>query len=262
MGNILERRRVGMSISMLSLRGLIELFPLHVIFMILSYTRRMRILIVEDERRLSNIIKKGFVEDGFAVDQAYDGEEGQYLAEDEQYDLIVLDIMLPKVDGLQLCKELRKKNIRIPILMLTAKSTTEDKVAGLDSGADDYITKPFSFVEFRSRVHALIRRSQQETLPTLQIDDLELDPLKHLVKRGEKTINLTPKEFAILELLLRHKGEVVSRTTIIEHVWDYNFDGMSNVVDVFVVALRKKVDSGFKKKLIQTIHGVGYKIGD
>ncbi len=222
----------------------------------------MRILIVEDERRLSNIIKKGFVEDGFAVDQAYDGEEGQELAEDEQYDLIVLDIMLPKVDGLQLCRELRKKNIKTPILMLTAKSTTEDKVAGLDSGADDYITKPFSFVEFRSRVHALIRRSHQETSPILHMEDLEVDPLKHVVKRGEKAINLTPKEFAILELLLRHKGEVVSRTMIIEHVWDYNFDGMSNVVDVFVVALRKKIDSGAKKKLIQTVHGVGYRIGD
>ncbi|KKR10828.1 MAG: Two component transcriptional regulator, winged helix family [Candidatus Woesebacteria bacterium GW2011_GWA1_39_21] len=222
----------------------------------------MRILIVEDERRLSNVIKKGFVEDGFAVDQAFDGEEGQYLAEGEQYDLIVLDIMLPKMDGLQLCRELRKKNIKIPILMLTAKSTTEDKVAGLDSGADDYITKPFSFVEFRSRVHALIRRSHQETSPTLRIEDLEVDPLKHIVKRGGKTINLTPKEFAVLELLLRHKSEVVSRTMIIEHVWDYNFDGMSNVVDVFVVALRKKIDSGSKKKLIQTIHGVGYKVGD
>ena len=222
----------------------------------------MRILIVEDERRLSNVIKKGFVEDGFAVDQAFDGEEGQYLAEGEQYDLIVLDIMLPKMDGLHLCRELRKKNIKIPILMLTAKSTTEDKVAGLDSGADDYITKPFSFVEFRSRVHALIRRSHQETSPTLRIEDLEVDPLKHIVKRGGKTINLTPKEFAVLELLLRHKGEVVSRTMIIEHVWDYHFDGMSNVVDVFVVALRKKIDSGSKKKLIQTIHGVGYKVGD
>lgn len=219
-------------------------------------------MIVEDERRLSNVIKKGFVEDGFAVDQAFDGEEGQYLAEGEQYDLIVLDIMLPKIDGLQLCKELRKQNIKTPILMLTAKSTTEDKVAGLDSGADDYITKPFSFVEFRSRVHALIRRSHQETSPTLQIEDLEVDPLKHIVKRGEKSINLTPKEFAVLELLLRHRGEVVSRTMIIEHVWDYNFDGMSNVVDVFVVALRKKIDFGAKKKLIQTIHGVGYKVGD
>lgn len=222
----------------------------------------MRVLIVEDERRLSNIIKKGFIEDGFAVDQAFDGEEGQYLAESEQYDLIVLDIMLPKVDGLQVCKEIRKKSIKTPVLMLTAKSTTEDKVAGLDSGADDYITKPFSFVEFRSRVHALIRRSHQETSPILSVEDLIVDPLKHIVKRGDKTLNLTPKEFAVIELLLRHKGEVVSRTMIIEHVWDYNFDGMSNVVDVFVGTLRKKVDSGAKVKIIQTVHGVGYKVGN
>lgn len=221
----------------------------------------MRVLIVEDERRLSNIIKKGFIEDGFAVDQAFDGEEGQYLAESEQYDLIVLDIMLPKIDGLQVCKELRKKSIKTPVLMLTAKSTTEDKVAGLDSGADDYITKPFSFVEFRSRVHALIRRSHQDSSPILSENDLTLDPLKHSVQRANKAITLTPKEFAVLELLLRHKGEVVSRTMIIEHVWDYNFDGMSNVVDVFVGTLRKKVDTGAKVKLIQTVHGVGYKIG-
>ncbi|MBI5614542.1 response regulator transcription factor [Candidatus Gottesmanbacteria bacterium] len=220
----------------------------------------MRILIVEDERRLSNIIKKGFVEDGFAVDQAFDGEEGLYLAESEQYNLIVLDIMLPKMDGIQFCRELRKKNIKIPVLIVTAKSTTEEKVAGLDSGADDYITKPFSFVEFRSRVHALIRRSHQETSPVLRSLDLELDPLKHIVTRDGKVINLTPKEFSILELLLRHKGEVVTRTMIIEHVWDYNFDGMSNIVDVFVVTLRKKIDSRSKEKLIETIHGVGYRV--
>lgn len=221
----------------------------------------MRILIVEDEHRLSNIIKKGLVEDGFAVDQAFDGEEGLYLAESEQYDLIILDIMLPKIDGLELCKQLRKKNIKTPVMMVTAKSTTEDKVAGLDSGADDYITKPFSFIEFRSRIHALIRRSHQEVSPVLRVDNLEVDPLKHLVKRGAVNISLTPKEFAILEFLIRHKGEVVSRTMIVEHVWDYNFDGMSNVVDVFVVSLRKKVDGGYKKKIIQTIHGVGYKVG-
>lgn len=221
----------------------------------------MRIIIIEDEHRLSSIIKKGLVEDGFAVDQAFDGEEGLYLAESEQYDLIILDIMLPKIDGLELCKQLRKKNIKTPILMVTAKSTTEDKIAGLDSGADDYITKPFSFTEFRSRIHALIRRSHQEISPVLRVDNLEVNPLKHFVSRNEIEINLTPKEFSVLEFLMRHKGEVVSRTMIVEHVWDYNFDGMSNVVDVFVVSLRKKVDDGFKKKLIQTVHGVGYKVG-
>ncbi len=224
----------------------------------MGYNTVMRILIVEDERRLSDIIKKGFIEDGFAVDQAFDGEEGQYLAESEDYDLIVLDLMLPKIDGIEVCKNLRKKEIKTPILMLTARSTTEDKVRGLDSGADDYITKPFSFIEFRSRVHALIRRSHQEGSPVLQINGLTLDPLKHKVIRDGKDISLTPKEFSILELLMRHKGEVVTRTMIIEHVWDYDFDGMSNVVDVFVVTLRKKIDSGFKAKVIKTVHGVGY----
>ena len=222
----------------------------------------MRVLIVEDERRLSNIIKKGFIEDGFAVDQAFDGEDGLFLAESEQYDLIVLDIMLPKVDGLTLCRQLRTKNIKTPILMLTAKSTTEDKVAGLDSGADDYLTKPFSFVEFRSRVHALIRRSHQDVSPVLKHEDLELDPLKHSITRAGAAVKLTPKEFAILELLLRHKGEVVTRTMITEHVWDYNFDGMSNVVDVFMASLRKKIDAKSKKKIIQTVHGVGFKVGN
>ncbi len=222
----------------------------------------MRILIVEDERRLANIIKKGLVEEGFAVDTACDGEEGQYLAESETYDLIILDVMLPKVDGLKLCKELRNKNIKTPILMLTAKSTLEDKVSGLDSGADDYLTKPFAFLELRSRIHALIRRSKTDASPLLRITDLELDPIKHIVKRDEKLISLTPKEFSVLELLMRHKDEVISRTMITEHVWDYNFDNMSNVIDVFIASLRRKIDKGAKVKLVHTIHGVGYKISE
>jgi len=220
----------------------------------------MRILIVEDEVRLASVIKKGLVEDGFAVDVAHDGEEGQYLAESENYDLILLDVMLPKVDGIKLCKQLRKKNIQIPVLMLTAKATLEDKVAGLDSGADDYLAKPFAFLELRSRIHALIRRSNNNISPVLVLNDLVLDPLKHTCQRTGKNINLTPKEFAILEFLLRHQNEVVTRTMITEHVWDYNFDGMSNIVDVFVASLRKKINSNFPVKLIHTIHGVGYKI--
>ena len=218
----------------------------------------MRILVVEDERRLSTVIKKGLIEDGFAVDQAFDGEEGQYLAESEDYDLIILDLMLPKIDGIKVCKALREKEVKTPVLILTARSSTEDKVKGLDSGADDYITKPFSFIEFRSRVHALIRRSHQEGSPLLRVSELTLDPLKHKVTRRGKDISLTPKEFSILELLMRHKGEVVTRTMIIEHVWNYDFNGMSNIVDVFVVTLRKKIDGGFKNKLIKTVHGVGY----
>ncbi len=220
----------------------------------------MCILIVEDERRLSNIIKRGLTEAGFAVDQAFDGEEGSYLAEEEDYDLIILDLMLPKVDGITVCKNLRKNGVKTPIIILTAKSSIEDKLQGLDSGADDYLTKPFSFLELKSRIHALIRRSSKEATPALTIEDLTLDPIKHSVVRNGESVNLTPKEFSILELLMRHRDEVITRSMIIEHVWDYNYDGMSNVVDVFLTTLRRKIDSKANKKLIQTIHGVGYKI--
>lgn len=221
----------------------------------------MRVLIIEDERRLSNVIKKGLTEDGFAVDQAFDGEEGLFLAASEPYDLIILDLTLPKLDGMTVCRELRKKNIKIPILMLTAKIAVEDKITGLDLGADDYMIKPFSFLELRSRIHALIRRSQQQASSHFVIADLEVETLKHEVKRAGKNILLTPKELAILEFLLHHKDEVVSRTMILEHVWDYNFDGMSNIVDVFIATLRKKIDGGHQQKLIHTIHGAGYKLG-
>ncbi len=222
----------------------------------------MRILLVEDERRLSAVIKKGLIEDGFAVDTAYDGADGQYLAETESYDLILLDIGLPKIDGLTVCKTLRSKHIKTPILMLTAKTSIEDKVTGLDSGADDYLAKPFAFLELRSRIHALIRRSKQESLPVLSVADVTLDPIKHQVFRDGTEITLTPKEFSILELLLRYKDDVVTRTMITEHVWDYNFEGMSNVVDVFVASLRRKIDKRSRHKLIHTIHGVGYKISE
>lgn len=220
----------------------------------------MRILLVEDEHRLSNVVKKGLVEEGFAVDQAFDGEEGLYLAESESYDLIILDLMLPKIDGIEVCLQLRKKKIRTPILMLTAKTKTEDKVVGLDSGADDYLTKPFAFAELKARIQALLRRSHNQVEPVFKIADLEVDPIKHLVRRAGKTIILTPKEFAILEYLVRHKGQVVTRTQITEHVWDYNFDALSNVVDVFMATLRRKINTRFKNKLIYTIHGVGYRI--
>ena len=220
----------------------------------------MRILIIEDEKRLSDNIKKGLTEEGFAVDVAYDGEDGQYMAQEETYDAIILDLSLPKIDGVTLCKNLRRKGIKTPILMLTARTTLSDKIAGLDSGADDYLTKPFAFAELRSRLHALIRRSKRDSSPTLEVADLTLNPLKHTVTRNDKRLALTPKEFAILELLLRHKGEVVSRSSIIDHVWDYNFEGMSNVVDVFVANLRKKIEYGVKNRLIHTVHGVGYTI--
>jgi len=224
----------------------------------------MRILLVEDERRLANVVKKGLVEDGFAVDVAYDGKDGKYMAElnENEYDLILLDVLLPKIDGFTVCRELRKYGNKTPIMMLTAKSNLEDKVNGLDSGADDYLTKPFAFLELRSRIHALIRRSKQETSPTMSIADLTLDPIKHKVIRAGKEIKLTPKEFSVLEFLLRHKDSVVSRTMLIEHVWDYNFDSMSNVVDVFVGNIRRKVDRASKVKLIHTLHGLGYKVSE
>lgn len=221
----------------------------------------MRVLLVEDEHRLSSVIKKGLEEDGFAVDAAFDGEEGLFLAQSEDYDLVVLDVLLPKMDGIEVCRQLRSQNFKTPVLMLTAKSAVEDKVAGLDSGADDYLTKPFAFLELRSRIQALLRRSRQEASPVLSLADLELDPIKHKIVRAGRPVELTPKEFAVLEFLLRHKDEVVTRTMITEHVWDYNFEGMSNVVDVFMAALRRKIDTGAAAKLIHTIHGVGYRAG-
>lgn len=222
----------------------------------------MRILLIEDEKRLSGVIKKGFGESGYAVDQAFDGEEGLYLAESESYDVIILDIMLPKLDGISVCKELRAKKIDIPILMLTAKFQVEDRVKGLDVGADDYLTKPFEFLELKARVNALLRRNYHQPQNLIMIDDLEIDPIKRIVKRKGEIIILTPKEFSILELLARHKDEPVTRTQIVEHTWDYNFDSLSNIVDVFIATLRKKIDANQKKKLIQTVHGVGYMIGE
>lgn len=222
----------------------------------------MRILLIEDEKHLSDVIRKGFTESGFAVDQAFDGEEGFYLAQSESYDVIILDIMLPKLDGITVCKQLREKKIAVPILMLTAKSQVEDRVTGLNAGADDYLSKPFEFVELKARVNALLRRNYQQPETTIMIDDLEIDPDKRIVKRTGKEITLTPKEFAILEFLARHKNKPVTRTQITEHTWDYNFDSLSNVVDVFIATLRKKIDGGQKHKLIHTVHGVGYVISE
>lgn len=222
----------------------------------------MRILLIEDEKRLSETIKKGFEEASFALDQAFDGEEGLYLAQSESYDVIILDVMLPKLDGITVCKELREKKIAIPILMLTAKAQVEDRVKGLDVGADDYLTKPFEFMELKARVNALLRRNYRQPETTITIDNLEIDPVKHIVNRASKQIALTPKEFAILEFLARHKDKPVTRTQITEHTWDYNFDSLSNVVDVFIATLRKKIDGGQKNKLIHTVHGVGYVISE
>lgn len=219
----------------------------------------MRVLVVEDEKALAANIKAGLIEQGYAVDTAPDGEEGYYLATTEEYDAIVLDIMLPKMDGLELCRKLRTEKIMTPILILTAKSSVEDIAGGLNTGADDYLTKPFSFVELTARLQALLRRKYQQAQNVLTKGDLELDPIKHIALRGGKPCKLTPKEFAILEYLLRNQGIVITRTMIAEHVWDYNFEQDSNVIDVFVASIRKKIgDKG--GKIIQTIHGVGFRV--
>ncbi len=220
----------------------------------------MRILLVEDNERLSESIKRGLEEEGFAIDTASDGEDGLYLASAENYDLVILDVMLPKKNGIEVCKELRKQNNKVTILMLTAKSKLDEKVDGLNAGADDYLTKPFEFPELLARIQALLRRTYKQVATAIIINDLEIDSQKHEIKRGGKLVNLTPKEFAIIDLLSKNINQVVTRTQIIEHTWDYNFDSMSNVVDVFIASIRKKIDSGRKKKLLQTVHGVGFKL--
>jgi DNA-binding response OmpR family regulator len=222
----------------------------------------MRLLVIEDEKDLAENLKKGLTEQGYAVDIALDGEEGSFMAETEPYDLIILDLMLPKIDGITLCKNLREKGMTVPVLMLTAKSRLEDKVEGFDTGADDYLTKPFSLVELFVRVKALLRRVDQIELPVLEIADLKINLTKHEVIRGKDKIILTPKEFSILELLARNKDNVVTRSMLLDHVWDTNYIGNSNIVDVLIGSLRKKVDRAGYIKLIHTVYGVGFKLSE
>jgi len=206
-------------------------------------------------------MQKGLKEEGFTVDVVYDGEEGEFMSTENPYDAILLDLNLPIKDGLEICKSLCSKKKQTPVIMVTARTSIEDRVKGLNIGADDYLTKPFVFSELLARIRSVIRRSSQQKMPIYEIDDLVMDPIKHIVKRGGVEIILTAKEFSLLEFLLAHKGEVVTRTMILEHVWDYNYDGLSNVVDVFIKTLRKKLSAvGSKKPLIHTIHGVGYKL--
>jgi len=218
----------------------------------------MRILVIEDEKKIADFIKRGLKEEGYAIDVAYDGEEGHFLAKTNDYDIILLDLMLPKIDGLALCKMLRKEGSATPIIMLTAKTTVEDKVTGLDTGADDYLTKPFAFEELLARIRAILRKKDAKTVNVLKVDDLTLDLLSHKVVRSGKEINLTTKEYALLEYLMRNAETIVTRTMISEHVWDVDFDTFTNVIDVYINYLRNKIDSGFEKKLIHTIRGRGY----
>lgn len=220
----------------------------------------MRILVVEDARRLAGIIRRGLLEDAYTVDNAYDGEEAQYMAETTPFDLIILDIMLPKKDGLTVCRELRAKNINTPILMLTAKDTTEDKVIGLDSGADDYLVKPFAFTELMARIRALLRRESLPKTPRLQVGDLVMDVQTREVWRGQRKIELTAKEYSILEYFMRRPNIVVTRTMLGENVWDYEYDGISNIIDVYVRRLRRKIDEDGQGSFIQTLRGAGYRL--
>jgi DNA-binding response OmpR family regulator len=222
----------------------------------------MRILVVEDERKVASFIKKGLEEDYYSVDLALDGKEGARLALSEEYDLIILDIMLPFKDGISILKDIRTENISSPVLMLTAKDNVEDKVFGLDSGADDYLAKPFAFDELLARVRSLMRRTATDKKVVLTAGDLQLDTQTHKAFRNSTEIQLTPKEYAILEYLLRNKNRVISRTILSEHVYDYHFDSDTNVIDVYINKLRNKIDKGFYNPILQTVRGVGYIIKD
>lgn len=220
----------------------------------------MRVLVVEDSRRLAGIVKRGLLEEGYAVDNAYDGEEAEYMAESTPFDLIVLDIMLPKKDGISVCRDLRAKKVNTPILMLTAKDSVEDKVTGLDSGADDYLVKPFAFSELLARLRALLRREVLPKVQKLQIGELALDPQSREVWQNGERVDLTAKEYAILEYFMRRPNAVVTRTMLGESVWDYEFDGISNIIDVYVRRLRRKIDRAGQESLLQTVRGAGYRL--
>jgi len=220
----------------------------------------VRILIVEDEAKVASFIKRGLEEEHYAVDVAEDGKEAVSLVDSYDYDLAILDIMLPEIDGLSVLSHIRSVGKAMPVVLLTAKDLVEDKVKGLDMGADDYITKPFAFEELLARIRVLLRRGKPEESLKLSIADLVLDPVTHKVTRDNKEINLTAKEYGLLEYLLRNQGRVLTRTMISEHVWDIKHDTFTNVIDVYINYLRNKIDKGFSKKLLHTIRGVGYKL--
>ena len=218
----------------------------------------MRLLVIEDNAKMAGFIAQGLTEHGYAVDVAHTGEEGERLAAEAPYDGIILDLMLPDHNGVEICRDLRRSGMKTPILILTALSTTADKVIGLDAGADDYLTKPFEFDELIARVRALLRRGQAMEASTLQFEDVEMDLVGRRVSRGGQRLNLTTKEFALLEYFLRNPNRVLTRTAISEHVWDMNFETESNVIDVYISMLRRKIDKGFDRRLIHTVIGAGY----
>jgi DNA-binding response OmpR family regulator len=220
----------------------------------------MRILVIEDNHRLSSSLAANLAHEGYSVDVAYDGQEGQDLAELTPYDLIILDILLPEKDGLQVCRDLRRRRIHTPILLLTARDSVDDRVRGLDCGADDYLVKPFAMRELLARLRALLRRQSPYTNGRLEMGDLVVDPVTHTVEREGRPIDLTPKEFALLEFLLYHPNQVVTRELIEQHIWNYDFESESNVIDVYVRRLRRKIDDPFATKVLTTVRGVGYRL--
>ncbi len=220
----------------------------------------MRILVIEDNHRLSSSLAANLAHEGYSVDAAYDGQEGQDLAELTPYDLIILDILLPEKDGLQVCRDLRRRRIHTPILLLTARDSVDDRVQGLDCGADDYLVKPFAMRELLARLRALLRRQSPYTNGRLEMGDLVVDPVTHTVEREGRSIDLTPKEFALLEFLLYHPNQVVTREMIEQHIWNYDFECESNVIDVYVRRLRRKIDDPFATRLLTTVRGVGYRL--
>jgi DNA-binding response OmpR family regulator len=220
----------------------------------------MRILVIEDNHRLNNSLAASLAHEGYSVDSAYDGQEGQDIAELTPYDLIILDIMLPQKDGLEVCRDLRRRRIHTPILLLTARDGVDDRVQGLDCGADDYLVKPFAMRELQARLRALLRRQQPYKNGLLEIGNLVMDPITRTVEREGQPIELTPKEFALLEYLLYHANRVVTREMIEQHIWNYDFECESNVIDVYVRRLRRKIDAPFAVKLLTTVRGVGYRL--
>ncbi len=220
----------------------------------------MRILVVDDDLKFCDIVKRGLEEDSYAVDCVHDGDDGEYYAANTSYDLIILDIMMPKKSGLEVCRRLRAKNINTPILMLTAKDTVRDRVKGLDTGADDYLVKPFAFAELLARVRALMRRKSASKSPEIKIGSLTVNTVTREVQWQNQSVDLTTKEYVILEYLARHPNAVVTRTMIEEHAWDYDLDSMSNLVDVYIRRIRQKIDPEHGKRIIQTVRGAGYRM--
>lgn len=220
----------------------------------------MRILVVEDNHRLNRSLQMNLAHEGYSVDVAYDGQEGQDLAELTPYDVIILDILLPKKDGLEVCRDLRLRRVPTPILLLTARDSVDDRVQGLDCGADDYLVKPFALRELLARLRALLRRNHPYTNGRLEMGNLVVDPVTHIVEREGRAIDLTPKEFALLEYFMYHPNQVVTREMIEQHIWNYDFECSSNVIDVYVRRLRRKIDDPFEVKLLATIRGIGYRL--